>query len=264
MELPRWPRACSGGHVGRGAEHVAVLGEPGGGGARVGRDVVVERHRLGREVDGDEAGEAVALVVDAAGQAPVHHQDLAELADHEVVGLEVAVHHAAAVGEGHGLADAGEGVEEAAERPPGGRLHEAVGPGRLVHLFDDGAQGAAAHLLHGEPEAGVGQHAVIVDGDDARVLELGGDPGLGEEAGAEVLGVDERGAEHLHRQGAVEDPVADAPHLAEAAGGDAAEVLVAVGEEAGERAPARGLPRVDRPARAQRCCCGRGGWRCWG
>ena len=46
------------------------------------------------------------------GQAPVHHLDLAERADHDVRGLQVAVDHAAGVGIGHRLADLLEDREE--------------------------------------------------------------------------------------------------------------------------------------------------------
>ena len=53
---------------------------------------------------------AGGVVGDAAprqdlGQAPVHHLDLAERADHHVRRLQVAVDHAPGVGIGHRLAD---------------------------------------------------------------------------------------------------------------------------------------------------------------
>ena len=53
---------------------------------------------------------ASCVVGDAApgqdlGQAPVHHLDLAEAADHHVRRLQVAVDHAAGVGVGHRLGD---------------------------------------------------------------------------------------------------------------------------------------------------------------
>ncbi len=105
-------------------------------------------------------------VRDAPSQAPVHHQDLAELADHEVLGLEVAMDDPAAVGVADGLADARERVHEPAKRPPRRRLAEPFGARRRVDLGDDLAEGATAHLLHREPEAPVGELAAIVDGDD--------------------------------------------------------------------------------------------------
>ncbi|MFO0950204.1 MAG: hypothetical protein U0835_03445 [Isosphaeraceae bacterium] len=46
------------------------------------------------------------------GQAPVEHHDLAERAEHHVPRLQVAVHHAAVVGEGDRLADRGERLEQ--------------------------------------------------------------------------------------------------------------------------------------------------------
>ena len=36
-------------------------------------------------------------------QAPVHHQHFAEVAEHDVLGLEIAMDHAAGVGEGDGV-----------------------------------------------------------------------------------------------------------------------------------------------------------------
>ncbi|MFT3770046.1 MAG: hypothetical protein QM820_31850 [Minicystis sp.] len=205
---------------------------------------LLRRHVRGRAQDVADAGEIggeilghevvrVLLGADAAGQAPVHHQDLAELADHEVVGLEIAVHHAAAVGEGDRLGDAREAVEQAAERPPAGRLDEGAGVRGAVHLVDDGAHRPAADLLHGEPEAAVAQLALIVDRDDARVLQIGRDPRLREEAGPEVLGVAQLAALHLHGQHAVEDEVAHAPHVAEGSGRDAPEERVPRGQDDG-------------------------------
>ena len=200
-----------------------------------------------RKVDRDEPGEAVVEAAPhAPRQAPVHHQHLAELADHEVVGLEIAVHHPAAVGERDRLADAREGVEEAAERPPRGRLEEAVGPGGAVDLVDDRAQGAPAHLFHREPEPPVAELALVVDGDDAGVLQVGGDARFGEEPRPHVLRGDEVGAQHLHREDAVEDAIADPPHLAEPPAGQAAEVFVPGGGAPGGR-PVPRSPRRARP-----------------
>ena len=60
------------------------------------------------------------------GQAPIDHQRLAVLAEHDVARLQVAVQHAAAVGVGDGVAHVHESPEELAE---GERVESAsVGP----------------------------------------------------------------------------------------------------------------------------------------
>jgi hypothetical protein len=49
-------------------------------------------------------------------QTPVHDEDLAIVADHDVGGLEVAVHDAAGMGKGHAVADLEEDLEEIGKR----------------------------------------------------------------------------------------------------------------------------------------------------
>ncbi len=96
-----------------------------------------------------------------AGDAPVHHEDLAELADRDVVRLEIAVKDALAVRVRDRLADADEDVEHAAQR-----LGRGAGLARGVERADQRAQRAAADLLHREPELAGQEHAAVVDGDD--------------------------------------------------------------------------------------------------
>ena len=134
------------------------------------------------------------------------------------------------VGEGHGFADAGERVDEAAEAPSRGALGEAGGARRGVDLVDRRAQRLATDQGHGEPEPPVGELAAIVDGDDPRVPELRGDGRLVEEAGAHRGPAGVLEAQHLHGEGAVEQRVMDAAHVARRAGGEEAEVAVARGE----------------------------------
>ena len=59
-------------------------------------------------------GRAGSRLTDRLGQAPVHHQGLAVLAQHDVARLQVAVQHPAAVGVRDRVAD----VEEAAQQLP--------------------------------------------------------------------------------------------------------------------------------------------------
>ena len=100
------------------------------------------------------------------GQAPVHDLDLAEGADHDVGRLQVAVDDAPAVGEADRLADLLERLQQ--PRPVGG-----------LHLV---GQGLPGDELHGQERGAVGQRAEGVDRRDARVLQLGGDLRLADEA----------------------------------------------------------------------------------
>jgi hypothetical protein len=67
---------------------------------------------------------AVALAglghADAAGDAPVHQADLAVAADHDVLGLDVAVDDAALVGVVEGLEHGDHQLGAALEGPEGG------------------------------------------------------------------------------------------------------------------------------------------------
>ena len=156
------------------------------------------------------------------------------------------MHHVVVVRVGDGLRDARERVHEAAERPAPLGLAEAVGPGRRVDLDDDLAEGPAADLLHREPEAAVPELAPVVDGDDARVLEAGGDLRLDEEPRPHLgrRGILE--AQDLHREGPVEDAIAHAPDLAERPAADELELRVALRERGvrGWRRPAVGRAGV--------------------
>ena len=90
-----------------------------------------------RLVAGDLAGRGV--VDDAAagqdlGQAPVHHLDLAEAADHHVRRLQVAVDHPAGVGVGHRLGDRLEDREEPGQVRRPGRSRSASRSARVWPL----------------------------------------------------------------------------------------------------------------------------------
>ena len=115
---------------------------------------------LGREVGGrahDRAGlgEALARLADGPGDAEVGHLDLAGVVDQDVAGLDVAVDHAAAVGEvqgaGHVRADGG--------RP--GRRSRA--PWRMQR-----GQGLPVDVLH-DDEVRVLALAPVVDRHDVGV-----------------------------------------------------------------------------------------------
>ena len=118
--------------------------------------------------------EAVGLLVgaDAFGQTPVEHHDLAEVSQHHVLPLEIAVDDAPRMGIGHGVANVDKRRQELDSSD---RVGLAGGP--LLVIGPDGlAQGAAPH----EPHRVVGRFpfAQLVDRHDSRVLELSRDLGL--------------------------------------------------------------------------------------
>jgi hypothetical protein len=108
--------------------------------------------------------------------APVEHQRLAELPDHHVGGLEIAVHDPAAVGVRDGVGD----LHQLRQQPE--PLLHRLEPRELL------AHGAPAHPLHRVELRAVAEGPDLVDGDDARVLQLRGDAGLAGETGAPSRG----------------------------------------------------------------------------
>ena len=186
-------RACSGAMNAGGPDRDAR------GIERVHRGVALDGHRLA--VGGRGAGEQEAT-------APVHQVDLAVAADHDVVGLDVAVDHAAAVREAtasHTLRKSSQQLLEVAIRALLGRV-------RAQNL----GQGAPAHELHGEAELARLVRPQIVDRRDVGVIELGRDLRLLAEA--QPVGVRRRGeGEDLHGRQATQVPVVhavDATHAA--------------------------------------------------
>ncbi|MFO0751107.1 MAG: hypothetical protein U1F43_36350 [Myxococcota bacterium] len=164
--------------------------------------------------------------------------DLAERADHDVVGLQVAVEHAALVRVGHGV----EHMEGTEPRP------EAVAgvdgsPGRRARLVDvRRAPASAAHELHGVDDGAVGPGLERVHRHDARVLEARGGARLEAEAarGAGVVG--EVGAEPLQRHLAPEVDVLGAQHLAHGAFAEELDDAVALAHGRDDRTSRLGRP----------------------
>ena len=109
------------------------------------------------------------------GQSPIDDERLAELAEHDVFGLEVAVDHALAVGVGDGLAHALQHGDGAGQPPEG--IAGVMGA-------DHGLEVLALHALHREVGRAPVVEADLVDGHDARVVELGQDLRLREQAAA--------------------------------------------------------------------------------
>src|SRR5690606_13926224 len=102
------------------------------------------------------------------------------VSDHDVRRLEITVDDAARVG----VVDALAHLEKDIEQTPEAELGERLGIARLS-LLEDRLERLTAYELHREVGAPIGIDAEIVDGDDVRVLELGGDLRLFHEAGEE-------------------------------------------------------------------------------
>ncbi len=139
-------------------------------------------------------------------EAPVHHEHLAERADHDVGGLQVAVEHAAGVGVGHGLRRLLEHLEEVPA------LVRDVGS-----CPEERGQRAALDQLHREVRTPVRLKAYAVDRNDAGVLELGPDLRLLDEAGDDLRIGREFLAQHLQRDVAAQilvAPLVDDAHAA--------------------------------------------------
>ena len=151
------------------------------------------------------------------GQAPVDDQGLAEGAEHDVRGLEVAVDHPPAVGVGDRVADVDEPPEELAERerPLAGGAPAVL---RVVAL-DGLLEAVPLDEPHGVVGAAVAVAAQLVDRDDARMLQAAGDLGLADEPGPAVGAVGLRGLDLLEGDLAAELLVVRHEHLAETAPG---------------------------------------------
>ena len=176
------------------------------------------QHRAGlgdRPADG--LGGILLLRLLAVRQAEVHHAHPAVAAHHHVVRLEVAVGDALGVSGDQPFARGEEDLE--------GGL-----PARARLLLQPLLEGAAFRELHGEEDA-IAREADVVHGDHVGVGELGQRLRFLQQPVLELLAqirAFEVGAQHLHRDLAIEHRVPRGIDLAHAAGAEPIEDHVAI------------------------------------
>ena len=142
------------------------------------------------------------VLADHLREAPVDHHGLAELADEDVRGLEVAVDHAAAVRVGHGV-DRGEHVRQ---------QHESLGEVRGA--LDELVERATGHAPHHVERPAIGSGARVVERNDRGVLETRRDLDLAREPLLDAFALRQH---FLQRDGAAElriERFDHAPHAA--------------------------------------------------
>ena len=123
-------------------------------------------------------------VADRLGEAPVDHQRLAVLADHDVAGLQVAVQHAATVGIANRVAH----IHESLQQVPEDDVSLALVRVRLVVVRGDRLlQGVALDEAHRIVWPAVVVGAEAVHRNNARMLQAASDLGFQHEPAARVL-----------------------------------------------------------------------------
>jgi hypothetical protein len=178
-------------------------------------------HVGGRADGGAGVGEPGRVRVEHRGDAQVEDGDRTVGPDHHIAGLEVAVDDRHRVHGGqHGAQLRGDG-----DRP---------GPGVRIVLGEMVGEVGALDVLHDQVQL-VAVAAGVVDGDQAGVVDLGGDPALALEAAAQFGDVlaagDLVGAQQLDGDAAVEAAVVRGPDLAHAALADDRGQLVTAGDD---------------------------------
>jgi hypothetical protein len=119
---------------------------------------------------------ARSVVLERDREAPVHEVDLAEAADHHVLGLEIAVHDAAHVREVQCPRDLDQDAEVPLEEV--GRVEA---PPHLVVRGEERVPRRALDALEHDAWLAPLVDAEVVHWHDVRVLELAGDPRLAEQ-----------------------------------------------------------------------------------
>ena len=117
-------------------------------------------HVRGRATHRGHVGDAARLAkpLQRMGQSPVHHQHFAELAEHDVLGLEVAMHDPPRMRKADGIRRPHQNVEVLGQR----------------FLADDLLPGSPLHLLHRIEQVPLRVRTHIVNRHDVRVIQIAG------------------------------------------------------------------------------------------
>ena len=153
------------------------------------------------------------------GDPPVDHQRLAEPAEHDVLGLDVAVDDPPAVRVGHGVAGGDQAAGAAAGRPARARVGSCLLRVRAMEPLDGGLERLPLDEPHRVVRPAVGIAAQPVDRHDPRMLEPARDLGLEHEPRLAVRVVRVVGLELLEGDLAVELAVERDEDLAQPAAG---------------------------------------------
>src|SRR5262249_36342822 len=121
-----------------------------------------------------EAGSRI-LRLSSLGKSPIHDERFTILSQHDVVRLQVAVQHAAAMSVGDRVTDFHEACEELAQSK-GSRL------GGLMILLDGLLQVLPTDEAHRVEGSAIGVAAKTVDGNDPRMLQAASDLRFHDEA----------------------------------------------------------------------------------
>ena len=169
------------------------------------------------------------------GEPPVHDEDLAVRADHDILGLEIAMDDPLRMRERHGVADLLEDRHQRAERVLLDHLLALV-PQPAQHFVE----GDALDVLHRVEGLAVFIDAEFVNGHDIRVIELPGELRFVDEAEHIFPGELGAGFHDLHCHGAPDAEIARLHDHAHAAARDRRDDLVLASVSyARIRAPAR-------------------------
>ena len=156
------------------------------------------RHVGGRSAHGHLAGRRVQR----QGESPVHHQHFAELADHHVFGLEIAMHDAARMGEGDAV----------------GHLQQDLDVFRLRFLRKKLVPGRAFDMLHRVEDRACFVAAQIVNRNDVGVFQIARNDRLGQKFfPLDSLPRPAASLEHFERDGTANGRLLGGVHHAHAA-----------------------------------------------
>ena len=174
-------------------------------------------------------------------QPPVHDKHLAELADHDVLRLQVAVDNVLRVREGNGIAHLQEYVQQNIERIFCNGFSVS-----LLYVVENFVKRHAFDELHRVEDVARGIHSKFMDGNNAGVLHLPGDLRLLYETQDLILVGLFRIEQHFHCDGAADVHVLRLEDCAHASGrDDLADIVLPPGlvDEHGGCRGRGGLPR---------------------